>query len=109
MPIHNNDIAAMFNEIADLLDIQGDNPFRIRAYRNAARTVQDLGRELGDLVEKGEDLTTIPGIGADLAAKIAEMVKTGKCETLENVRRQFPPGITDLLKIQNLGPKRVKI
>jgi DNA polymerase (family X) len=108
MPIHNADIAAMFNEIADLLDIQGDNPFRIRAYRNAARVVRDLGRELYDMVGREEDLTTIPGIGADLAAKIAEIVKTGQVEAFERLRKQFPPGITDLLRIPNLGPKRVK-
>ncbi|MFH0953978.1 MAG: DNA polymerase/3'-5' exonuclease PolX [Verrucomicrobiota bacterium] len=108
MPVHNADIVAVFNEIADLLDIQGDNPFRIRAYRNAARTVQDLGRELRDLVEKGEDLTTLQGIGADLAAKIKEMIETGKVETLDKLRKQLPPAITELLRIPGLGPKRVK-
>ncbi|MBU1694868.1 MAG: DNA polymerase III, partial [Verrucomicrobia bacterium] len=59
MPVHNADIAAVFDEIADLLDIQGENPFRIRAYRNAARTVQDLGRELREMVEAGEDLKAL--------------------------------------------------
>jgi DNA polymerase (family 10) len=108
MPIRNADIATIFNEIADLLGIQGDNPFRIRAYRNAARAVQDLGRELRDMAGRKEDLTTLPGIGADLAAKIAEIVKTGQAETLEKLRKQFPPGITDLLRVPNLGPKRVK-
>jgi DNA polymerase (family 10) len=108
MPIHNADIAAMFDEIADLLDIQGDNPFRIRAYRNAARTVQGLGNELRDMLGRDEDLTKIPGIGADLAAKIVEAVETGGMEALDKLRKQFPPGITDLLRIPNLGPKRVK-
>lgn len=109
MPIHNADIAAMFDEIADLLDIQGGNPFRIRAYRNAARTVQGLGRELRDMLAGDEDLTNIPGIGADLAAKIVEVIATGGMEALDKLRKQFPPGITDLLRIPNLGPKRVKI
>ena len=108
MLVHNAEIAAMFDEIADLLDIQGANPFRIRAYRNAARTVQGLGRELSDMLAGDEDLTDIPGIGADLAAKIVEAVETGGMETLEKLRRQFPPGITDLLRLPNLGPKRVK-
>ena len=67
MPIHNADIAAVFSEMGDLLEIRGDNPFRIRAYRNAARTIADLGHELRDTVAKGEDLTAIPGIGKDLA------------------------------------------
>ena len=93
MPIHNADIAAMFDQIADLLDIQGDNPFRIRAYRNAARTVQGLGRELRDMLGGEEDLTDIPGIGADLAAKIVEAVETGSMEALDKLRKQFPPAL----------------
>ena len=108
MPVHNADIAAMFDEIADLLDIQGENPFRIRAYRNAARTVQGLGRELRDMVEAEEDLKKIPGIGEDLAAKILEAIETGGLQALDKLREQFPPGITDLLRVPNLGPKRVK-
>lgn len=108
MPIHNADIAAGFDEIADLLDIQGDNPFRIRAYRNAARTVLDLGRELREMVEKGEDLTALPGIGDDLAKKISDFVKTGTTPTLEKLRAEVPPGIVDLLRLPSIGPKRVK-
>lgn len=109
MPMHNVDMAAVFDEIADLLDIQGENPFRIRAYRNAARTVQDLGRELRDMVEAGEDLKALPGIGDDLAEKIIELVQTGACTALTKLRSRFPPGITDLLRIPGLGPKRVKV
>lgn len=108
MPVHNADIAAMFDEIADLLDIQGENPFRIRAYRNAARTVQGLGRELRDMVEAEEDLKKISGIGEDLAAKILEAIETGRLQALDKLREKFPPGITDLLRVPNLGPKRVK-
>ena len=63
MPIHNTDIAAVFDEIADFLEIGGENPFRIRAYRNAARTVRGLGSELRDMVYQLEDLTRLPGIG----------------------------------------------
>jgi len=108
MPVHNADIAAIFEEIADLLEIQGENPFRIRAYRNAARQVESMGVALADLVAKGEDLTELPGIGEDLAAKIAEIVDTGKCKALEKLRKQLPPTITELLKIPGLGPKRVR-
>jgi DNA polymerase (family 10) len=108
MPVHNADIAAVFEEIADLLEILNENPFRIRAYRNAARQVEGMGVALADLVAKGEDLTELPGIGDDLAAKIREIVATGKCQALEKLRKQLPPSITELLKIPGLGPKRVR-
>jgi DNA polymerase (family 10) len=108
MPIHNADIAAHFEEIADLLEIQGDNPFRIRAYRNAARTVAELGEELSALVEQGEDLTRLPGIGKDLAAKIAEIIRTGTTAKFKELRKAVPASATALLKLPGLGPKRVK-
>lgn len=108
MPIHNADVAAIFDEIADLLDIQGENPFRIRAYRNAARSVLNLGPELKSLVDKGEDLTDLPGIGKDLAGKIQEIVTTGRCTFLDKLHQTLPPSVSALLKIPGLGPKRVK-
>jgi len=108
MPIHNADIAAIFEEIADLLEIQGANQFRIRAYRNAARILSDLPQEVRLLVEQGDDLTRLPGIGADLAGKINEITTTGRSNFLERLHRELPPVITELLKIPGLGPKRVK-
>src|SRR5574340_341762 len=108
MPVHNADIAAVFEEIADRLEIQGANPFRIRAYRNAARTLGELPQEARALLEKGEDLTRLPGIGDDLAAKGSEIVTTGRCSLLERLRRELPPAVTELLQIPGLGPKRVK-
>jgi len=108
MPRHNADVAAIFEEIADLLEIQGANPFRIRAYRNAARSIGELPAEVSLLLEQGEDLTRLPGIGNDLAAKIKEMVASDRCSLLERLRRELPPAITELLKIPGLGPKRVK-
>jgi DNA polymerase (family 10) len=108
MPVHNADIAAVFEEIADLLEIEGANPFRVRAYRNAAREMESLGVPAAEMVAKGEDLTELPGIGDDLAAKIREIVETGKCKALEKLRRELPPTITELLKIPGLGPKRVR-
>ncbi|WP_324780968.1 DNA polymerase/3'-5' exonuclease PolX [Thiobacillus sedimenti] len=108
MPVHNADIAARFEEIADRLEIQGANPFRIRAYRNAARTLAELPQEARVLLEKGEDLTRLPGIGADLAAKVREIVETGHCSLLDRLRRELPPAVTELLQIPGLGPKRVK-
>jgi len=108
VPVHNADITAVFDEIADLLEIEGANPFRIRAYRNAARILGDLPEEVRALVERGDDLTRLPGIGTDLAGKIGEIVTTGHCTQLDRLHRETPPAVTELLKIPNLGPKRVK-
>lgn len=109
MPKHNADIAAVFEEIADLLEIQGANPFRIRAYRNAARVIGELSQEVSRLLEKGEDLTRLPGIGDDLAGKIKEIAGSGHCSLLDRLHAELPPAITELLKIPGLGPKRVKV
>jgi len=105
MPTHNADIAVIFDEIASLLEIQGESPFRIRAYRNAARTVGELSREASELLEEGGHL---PGIGADLAGKIAEIAASGHCALLDRLQKELPPAVTELLKIPGLGPKRVK-
>ncbi len=107
MPIHNADIAAIFEQIADLLEIENDNPFRIRAYRNAARTLRNLGQDVGDMLAGGKDLTKLPGIGKDLAAKIEEIVATGRCRTLDKLHKRTSPGLSELLRIPGLGPKRV--
>lgn len=108
MPVHNADIAADFDELADLLEIEGANPFRIRAYRNAARTLRDLSGDVTAMLDKGEDLTELPGIGKDLAAKIKEIVETGTAAMLEEHRKTVPATLTELLKIPGIGPKRVK-
>jgi DNA polymerase (family 10) len=108
MPVVNATVAAIFEQIADLLDIQGANPFRIRAYRNAARTIGGLGSDIKAMLEKGEDLRDLPGIGDDLAAKIREIVETGKSALLERLRKQVPPAVTELLRLPGLGPKRVR-
>jgi len=108
MPVHNADIAADFDELADLLEIEGANPFRIRAYRNAARTMRDLPQDVAAMLAKGEDLTELPGIGKDLAAKIREIVETGTAAMLEEHRKTVPVTLVELLKIPGIGPKRVK-
>lgn len=108
MPVHNADVAAVFEEMADLLEIEGSNPFRIRAYRNAARTLRDLPREVGAMLDEGEDLTELPGIGEDLAAKIREVIETGTAAALEEHRKKVPKTLTELLRIPGIGPKRVK-
>ena len=108
MPVHNADIAAVFDEIADLLEIESANPFRVRAYRNAARTLRDLNRDVTAMIEQGEDVTELPGIGEDLASKIKEVVETGTAAVLEEHRKNVPATLTALLKIPGLGPKRVQ-
>lgn len=108
MPVANVTVAAIFDEIADLLDVQGANPFRIRAYRNAARTVSELGTELECMLEQGQDLTELPGIGEDLSARIIEIVSTGRCQLLERLHREVPVAVSDLLHLPGLGPRRVK-
>lgn len=108
MLIHNTDIAVVFQEIADLLDIKGDNPFRIRAYRNAARTLGSLAPSVQAMVHAKRDLSELAGIGADLAAKIAEVATTGTCALREELRRELPPALHKLLTVPGLGPKRVK-
>jgi DNA polymerase (family 10) len=109
VPVHNADIAAVFEQIADLLEIKGENPFRIRAYRNAARTVGELGQDLATLVARGEPLPKLPGVGPDLANKIAEICRSGSCTLLERLHRELPAAVTELLKIPGLGPKRVRL
>lgn len=107
MPIHNSDVASTFNQIADLLSIKGANQFRIRAYRDAARTVGELSKDLTEMVRVGDDLTGIPGIGKDLAAKIAEFVESGTLGYLEDLKAEVPADLIELLKISGLGPRKV--
>ena len=108
--MQNPDIARLFDEVADLLEIQDANPFRVRAYRNAARTIRDYPEPIADLVRAGtKDLTEIPGIGEDLAGKIATVVRTGELPLRKQLAAKLPAGLLDLLRIPGLGPKRVKL
>jgi DNA polymerase (family 10) len=109
MPIHNIDIANIFDEIADFLEIEGENPFRIRAYRNAAGTVRGLGAELKDMVADNADLTELAGIGKELAAKIREILETGTAKALTKLHARIPKTVIDILRLPNLGPKRVRL
>jgi len=106
--MENKTIADIFTEIADILEIQGENPFRVRSYRNASRTIQDMSQSLESLVNAGENLEEIPGIGKSMSEKIREILSTGKCHTLEELRSRVPSGLTELLKLEGLGPKKVK-
>jgi DNA polymerase (family 10) len=107
MPVHNPEIAETFNKYADLLEIDGANQFRVRAYRTAGRTILDLSQNLYDMVKEGKDLSELPGIGKDLANKIIEMVRTGRLSQMEELKKTVPIELLDMMDIADLGPKRI--
>jgi DNA polymerase (family 10) len=107
MLIRNTDIAEIFETLADHLEIAGENPFKVRAYRNAGRTIRGLGPELREMIAAGESPTTLPGIGKELAAKIEEILTTGTTQALEAARQRVPAGVVEMLRIPGLGPRRV--
>lgn len=102
------EIIAALEEIGELLEIQGENPFKVRAYQNAARILEGLPQDPADLVASGE-IQNIKGIGSGLSEKITEMVKQGKSSYLLELRRSIPPGVLELLKVPGLGPKKAKV
>ncbi len=103
----NDQIAAIFSELADLLEIQEANPFRVRAYRSASRTISSTSESMAAMLESGQDLTQFSGIGKDLARQIAEVVETGQHEQLTELRGEVPQGVVDMLRIPGVGPKKV--
>jgi DNA polymerase (family 10) len=108
--MENLDIAKVFYEIADLLEIKGENPFRIRSYRNAALTIEGLPVNIKSIVERNEmELEEIPGVGKSIHEKIVEILKTGKCSYHQELLREFPPTLLELLKVSGVGPKKVKL
>ena len=108
MSVQNADIADIFNQIADLLDIRDANTFRVRAYRNAARTITDLPRPVREMLAEDEKLEDLPGIGKDLAGKIKEIVETGHLRQLDELAQEVAPELSELMAIEGLGPKRVR-
>ena len=106
--MENIEIAGRLEELADLLEIQGANPFRIRAYRNAIRTISGLTRSLGEMVAAEEDLTELPGIGKDLSSYIAELIETGELEILSEVTAEVPRELATLTRLDGVGPKKAK-
>ena len=108
VPVHNADIARIFEEIADLLEIQDANPFRVRAYRNAARVVGEQRFDIAERLAKDEALPKLPGIGEDLARKIAKSRRAGPARCSSGCAKRAPAGITELLQLPGLGPKRVR-
>jgi DNA polymerase (family 10) len=103
----NYSIARTFREIADLLEIKGENPFKIRAYRTAADTVADCGESVAAL--SAEERRRLPGIGADLSKKLTELIDAGELPYHRDLLAEFPPSILDILKLQGVGPKTVAL
>ena len=103
----NQEIARIFNEIADLLEIKGENPFRIRAYRRAAQNIEGLPKSVEETPK--EELLKVPGIGQDLAGKIEEYLKTGRMQAHEELKHEIPEGLLTLLSVPGLGPKTSKL
>jgi DNA polymerase (family 10) len=108
MPVHNSEIADIFNQMADLLEIQGANEFRVRAYRTAARNISNLPDSVASMVQNGEDLAKLPGLGKDLAKKAADIVRTGTLSQLEELKRKTPGELTELMHVSGLGPRKVR-
>ncbi|MEX2528213.1 MAG: DNA polymerase/3'-5' exonuclease PolX [Gemmatimonadota bacterium] len=103
----NTEVARRLDELADLLEIQGSNPFRIRAYRNAIRTIQGLTQSLQEMVAREEDLTALQGIGKDISAHIHELLETGGLALLDEVVQEVPRELTILTQLEGVGPKKV--
>ena len=106
----NADVAKVLVDLADLMEIQGANPFRVRAHRNGARTVETLAEPIALLVEDPErSPEELSGIGKDLSEKITSIVETGQLDQLDELREQVPAGVVAMLRIPGLGPKKVGV
>ena len=106
--MRNKEIASLFTEIADFLEIKGENPFRVRAYRRAAQAMDGLSEDVAAVAARG-GLQEIPGIGKDLAGKIQEYLERGAVEYLEDLRKEIPPGVVEMMSVHGVGPKTAKL
>ena len=106
--MENLDVARTLTELADLLEIQGASPFRIRAYRNAVNTINSLSQPLKDMVAAGEDLTELPGVGKSVAKYIGEFLTSGSISRLEEVSAEFPRSLVQLMGLDGVGPKKAR-
>ncbi|NAT10435.1 DNA polymerase/3'-5' exonuclease PolX [ANME-1 cluster archaeon AG-394-G06] len=105
----NLDMARIFDEIADIFEVKGENPFKIRAYRRAARTIESLTQDLKVIAERGgvSELKKIPGVGEGIAKKIVEIAQTGDCKKHRELTQEVPSGVLELLAIPRVGPKTI--
>src|SRR5579864_1413843 len=103
--MENRNIAAVFYETADLMEVRGDDPFRIRSYRRAAEAIEGLEQQLAEIYQDQKALLAIPGIGKGMAANIQEIFKEGRLDVHEELLQKYRPSMLELLKIQGLGPK----
>jgi DNA polymerase (family 10) len=106
--VKNEEVAALLHEIGDMLDILGEDRFRVVSYHRAARAIEGLTADIENLVRQGA-LVEIPGVGGAIAEKITEYVATGRIPYHEELKARFPPGVLDLLQVRGLGPKKVQI
>ncbi len=104
----NLEVAQIFRDIAKILEIKGENVFRIRAYERAAQNIEGLSRDIEDFARE-DSLTEIPGIGKDISGKIKEFIKIGTIKMLEDLKKSIPEGLLDLLNIPSVGPKTAKL
>ncbi len=104
----NDRIADLLDELGDLVDLEGGNRFRVRSYHTAARVVRSSVDSLAEAHASGEDLTGLPGVGESIAEKIVEIIETGSCTQLQELREELPAHSADLLKVPDLGPKRAR-
>jgi DNA polymerase (family X) len=106
--MNNRELAETFQLIGDLMEIKGEIIYKILAYRKASDSLLNLGRDINDVYRKGE-LTSIPGVGKAIAEKIQELLDTGKLEFLEKLKQEVPAGLAEMLKVPDLGPKKVAL
>ena len=106
--MENLDVSRTLTDLADLLEIQGASTFRIRAYRNAVNTINSLSRPLYSMLEAGEDLTELPGVGKGVAKYIGELLDTGKISRMEEVSADFPRTLVELMRLDGVGPKKAR-
>lgn len=109
MTVHNKEIADTLNEVADYLEIKGENEYRVNSYRNAARTISGLGESISKMAEDEKDIQSLPGIGESMAEKITEIARSGRLKQLEELKKQLPESLRDIMKLEQMGPQRTKI
>ncbi len=106
--MENKRIAGMLEEVADLLELKGKNQFRVRSYRDAAREIKEYPKKMEKLIEEGDDLTSLPGIGKSMAEKIRTIVQSGELPQLKKLRKEMPSGVTEIMNVPSVGPRTAK-